>query len=101
MTINNLSKSEKSKAEKLNALTNIDTFWDDVRELTVRVTSDRIIHEWQYLAERRYDELTTGVEYVRKEIEMDEHGKFSFHYYDTNWNEVYPIVTAHGKKREV
>lgn len=90
MTINNLSKSEKSKADKLNALTNIDVFWDDVRKLTARVTSDRTIHEWQCLAERRYDELITGVEDVRKEIEYDEHGKFSIHYYDTNWNEVYP-----------
>lgn len=90
MTINNLSKLEKSKAEKLNELTNVDTFWDDVRKLTTRVTSDRAIHEWQYLAEHRYDELITGIEDIRKEVERDEHGKFSLHYYDTNWNEVYP-----------
>lgn len=47
-----------SRIRKLNELTNADTFWDDVRKLTKRITSDHSMHRWQCLAERRYEELT-------------------------------------------
>ena len=52
-----------AKIEKLNALTNPETFWDDVRKLTKNVTSDHSIGRWQCLAEARYAIMTgTNVE---------------------------------------
>jgi hypothetical protein len=47
------------KIEKLNALANKETFWDDVRKLCRRVTSDHSIRRWQCLSEIRYRELNT------------------------------------------
>ena len=46
------------RIDKLNKLTNPDTFWDDVRKLTKKITSDHSIKRWQILAEGRYRELT-------------------------------------------
>lgn len=73
--LEHFTKSEISKAEKLNKLANINTFWDDVRKFTKKVTSDRGIHEWQRLAEIRFDELMTKCEDVRTEIDYAD-GKF-------------------------
>lgn len=50
-----------SKIDKLNKLTNKETFWDDVRKLTKRVTSDHSIGRWQCLAEYRWSELNGEV----------------------------------------
>lgn len=47
-----------SKIDKLNALTDINTFWSDVCKLTKRVSSDHAIRRWQALAENRYSELS-------------------------------------------
>lgn len=47
-----------SKINKLNTLTNKETFQDDVRKFTKNVTSDHSIGRWQCLAEYRYNELT-------------------------------------------
>ena len=52
-----IEKRDYSKIDKLNRLTNKETFWDDVRKLTKYVTSDHAIHRWQCLAEQRYSEL--------------------------------------------
>jgi hypothetical protein len=52
-----LSKSDCNIIDKLNKLTNVDTFYDDVRKLTKRVYSDHSIGRWQALAEMRYKEL--------------------------------------------
>jgi hypothetical protein len=68
-----MNAAERKIADKLNTLTNIDTFWDDVRKFTKNVHSDRSISIWQSLAEIRFDELRTGCEDVRSEIE--EYGK--------------------------
>lgn len=46
-----------AKIDKLNALTNIQTYWDDVRKLTRNVKSDHSIKRWQCLADARYTEL--------------------------------------------
>lgn len=46
-----------AKIDKLNKLTNKETFWNDVRKLTKNVTSDHAIGRWQCLAEHRYNEL--------------------------------------------
>lgn len=89
----NMSKQEISKAEKLNKLTNPKTFWDDVRKFTAKVYSDRALSQWQYLAEIRYNELITGVEDVREEYEEDDEcGNYlEKHYYTYDWkNRVYP-----------
>ena len=45
---------------KLATLKNIETFWDDVRELVKNITSDHAIKRWQILAETRYEELKKG-----------------------------------------
>ena len=41
----------------MNKLTDINTFWDDVRKLTKNISSDHTIRLWQGLAEIRYEEL--------------------------------------------
>lgn len=46
-----------NKIDKLNKLTNINTFWNDVRKLTRNVNSDHGISRWQCLADVRYNEL--------------------------------------------
>lgn len=46
------------RIEKLMTLTNPDTFWDDVRKFTRRITSDHSISHWQHYAELRYLMLT-------------------------------------------
>lgn len=48
---------DMSRIDKLNQLTDPATFWNDVRKLTRRTTSDHAIRLWQRLAELRYNEL--------------------------------------------
>lgn len=43
-----------SKIEKLNKLTDPETFWDDVRRMTKNVKSDHAIHRWEVLANAKY-----------------------------------------------
>lgn len=45
------------RIDKLMALTNIDTFWEDVKKLTRNITSDHSLGRWLILAEKRYKEL--------------------------------------------
>jgi len=52
-----IEKNDLSKIDKLNKLTNTITFWDDVRKLTKKVTSDHSIRHWLVLAEFRENEL--------------------------------------------
>lgn len=53
-----LTKWDYSKIDKLNKLTSTETFWDDVRKFTKRVTSCYTMHRWECLAEIRWRELT-------------------------------------------
>lgn len=53
-------KSDIKIVEKLQKLTNTETFWDDVRKLTKRIHSDRYISRWQIYAEIRFNILTKG-----------------------------------------
>ena len=53
-------KSDIKIVEKLQKLTNLETFWDDVRKLTKRIYSDRYISRWQIYAEIRFNILTKG-----------------------------------------
>lgn len=57
-----LEKRDYSKIDKLNKLTNKETFWDDVRKLTKYVASDHAIRRWQGLAEIRWNELIAHTE---------------------------------------
>ncbi len=52
-----IEERDKSRIDKLNKLTDANTFWDDVKKLTKRVTSDHAISHWQSFAEMRYKEL--------------------------------------------
>lgn len=42
---------------KLRTLTNIVTFWDDVKKITQNVTNKYDIDRWQCLAKQRFAEL--------------------------------------------
>lgn len=57
-----LEKYDISRIDKLNKLTNPNTFWDDVRKLCRGVTSDHAMSRWQCLAENRFRELTGEIE---------------------------------------
>lgn len=46
-----------ARIDKLCNLKDSSTFWDDVRKLTRRITSDHAIKHWQAFAEMRYNEL--------------------------------------------
>ncbi len=46
-----------SRIEKLWSLTSKDTFYEDVRKLTKRITSDHGIKRWQILADIRAKEM--------------------------------------------
>lgn len=52
-----MEKRDINKIDKLNTLTNIRTYWDDVRKFTKNVKSDHAIKRWQCLADARYNEL--------------------------------------------
>ena len=52
-----IEKQDIGRIDKLNALTNIETFWDDVRRYTRYIKSSHSIGRWQCLAEIRYKEL--------------------------------------------
>lgn len=80
------------RIDKLNTLTNIKTFWDDVRKFTKNISSDHSIHHWQSLAECRYNELLTGCEDVRIDFDYNKETKeFIKHFYNPRTGEeVYP-----------
>ena len=52
-----IEKRDLAKIDKLNTLTNKETFWNDVGKFTKNVTSDHSIGRWQCLAECRWAEL--------------------------------------------
>lgn len=56
-----IEQRDISKIDKLNNLTRLDTFWEEVRKLTKNVKSDHSINRWQCLAEVRYHELKYGL----------------------------------------
>jgi len=85
-----MSKTERKIADKLNTLTNIDTFWNDVRKFTKSVHSDRAIELWQVYSEIRFNELITGCEDVRTEIDTV-NGKTVIRYYTYDFEmEIFP-----------
>lgn len=46
-----------ARIDKLNELTNTDTFWEDIEKITKNLTSVTAINSWVMLAEIRYKEL--------------------------------------------
>ena len=76
-----LNKTERKIADKLNTLTNPETFWDDVRKFTAKITNDRTLNKWVWLSEIRWDELRTGVEDVQSEV----HYGRPTQYYTYDW----------------
>jgi len=52
-------KHDYGRIDKLNRLTNPNTFWDDVRKLCSNVHSDHAIHRWEHLAELRFEEINS------------------------------------------
>ena len=55
-----LEKRDFSRIDKLNMLTNKDTFWEDVKYFTKHIKGDHSIGRWQCLAEQRWNELLGG-----------------------------------------
>lgn len=64
-------KGDYSKIEKLNDLSDISTFWNDVRKLTKRTHNDHVLSRWQCLSEIRYWELKHGRQYTFKDMEEE------------------------------
>lgn len=52
-----VGKQDIRRIDKLNALTDPDTFWNDVKKLTKRTHSDRALDRWQALADIRYSQI--------------------------------------------
>ena len=58
MTYNNaVEQRDFKRIYRLNQLTNKQTFWEDIRKITGRITSDHALGRWQTLAEIRYEEI--------------------------------------------
>lgn len=73
---------DNKKIEKLNKLTNPETFWDDCRCLTKNVKSDHGIKRWQCLAEARYMELMCGHELSVKDVWSKQMSDLSQKYFE-------------------
>lgn len=54
-----MERRDIGRIDKLNTLTNPDTFWQDVRKFTKTVKGDHALKRWQILAETRYEQLTS------------------------------------------
>lgn len=81
-----MTAKEKRIAEKLNTLTDVSTFWEDVRKLTAKIRSDKSLSMWQSLAEIRCDELRTGCEDVRAEYDYDRMGRVVVTYWTYDYS---------------
>ena len=63
-----LTKWDHAKIDKLNKLTNTETFWEDVYQLRKRVTKKYTLHCWGRLAKIRWKELNEEVTAKKFEI---------------------------------
>lgn len=55
-----IEKHDLSRINKLEQLTDITTFWNDVRKLIRNTTTDHALRRWQVLSEIRYQQLKQG-----------------------------------------
>ena len=52
-----IENADIKKIDKLNTLTDINSFWDNVKKFTKNSHSDHSIGRWQCLSEYRFNEL--------------------------------------------
>lgn len=50
--------SDMKRIDKLNKMTNPETFWNEIDKITKNLVSLTAINSWNMLAEIRYKELT-------------------------------------------
>lgn len=74
-----LERRDYGKIRKLNALSDITTFWDDVRKIAKGTCHN--LNRWQCLSEIRYWELEHKRQYTFKDME-EEHKKLWENKYD-------------------
>ena len=58
-----IENADIRKIDKLNTLTDVNSFWDDVAKFTKNIHSDHSLGRWECLAEYRFSELE-GASYV-------------------------------------
>ena len=55
-----MERRDIGRIDKLNKLTDLKTFWGEVKKLTRNTHSDHALNRWQVLAEARYEEFKKG-----------------------------------------
>lgn len=50
-------RTDITRIEQLERLTNKDTYWEDVTRLCRKVTGKHALERWKTLSEQRYEEL--------------------------------------------
>lgn len=104
--------SSNSIMEKLNNLTDLNTYWDDVRELCNPYPDDHTLKKWERLSEHRYQELLkenydTLTDAQRKScdstqlLNMSVQGIGDFEFFDMVYNEELKKWTYNGKIIEI
>lgn len=86
-----MERQDLARIDKLNTLSDISTFWNDVRKMTKRVTSDHSIGHWQAFAEMRFKELIFE---PRQRTALD--GKTWWYVWDKREN-TWSTYISHGK----
>ena len=61
-------KSDYKRIEKLLTIKSLVNFWDEVRQLTKKITSCHSINRWQCLAELRYMQLDLQQNYNKETL---------------------------------
>lgn len=86
--LDGMSAANRRIAEKLNTLTDVNTFWEEVRKMTAKIKSDKTLSMWTAYADIRFDELRTETEDVRTEFEYvgDGSSRFITRYYTYDYS---------------
>ena len=87
-------KRDYGRIDKLNKLTNIDTFWDDVRKLTKNISSDHTIRLWQGLAEIRYEELEKESKRPKTRFQKEISGELGSYWQESARKEVKDLMDS-------
>ena len=85
-------KRDYGRIDKLNKLTDINTFWDDVRKLTKNISSDHTIRLWQGLAEIRYEELEKESKRPKTRFEKEISGELGEYWQQSARKEVKDLM---------
>lgn len=62
-----IEKLDVGRIDKLNALTNPDTFWNDYKSMTKNVRGEHALSRWKDLADARYAQLREGERVMKGE----------------------------------